>query len=215
LSRFHHFPFVAFFLLLTASCAKKPLEESSEILHLNYPKELGVVQRDKWGWSKTRLVEQAGDRTLPDHSINKITIHHGGEDFPADKDPVKYLQTFQAWCRVEKKWIDIPYHFMIDLKGTMYETRPINLPGDTNTGYDVQGHALICVMGNYENQIVSQQQLISLINLTAFLARRFSVSVDSIKGHKDYTETLCPGKDLYRYLLDGTIVNAVREKLER
>lgn len=193
-------------IMLLAGCARRYLEERKDILQLKYPAELGVVARDQWGW-------QAGERTLPNHSINKITIHHGGEDFPADKDPVKYLQTFQVWCRSEKKWIDIPYHFMIDLKGAIYETRPINLPGDTNTGYDVRGHALICVMGNYENQIISQQQLNSLINLTAFLANRFNVSVDSIKGHKDYSETLCPGKDLYRYLQDGTIVKSVKEKL--
>ncbi len=202
-------------LLFAASCAKKPLEESKEILQLDYPSELGVVLREQWGWSKTRLVEQAGERTLPNHIINKITIHHGGEDFAADKDVGEYLRHLQSWSRSEKKWIDIPYHFMIDLNGTIYEARPVNLPGDTNTDYDVRGHALICVMGNYENQILSQQQLNSLIKITAFLAKGFSVSVDSIRGHKDYTETLCPGKDLYAYLLDGTIVNAVREKLER
>jgi hypothetical protein len=199
----------SFFLLslvFLAGCANRNLEESKEILQLNYPLGLGVVPREQWGW-------QAGEQTLPHHTINKITIHHGGEDFAVDKDPVQYLRGLQRWSRSEKKWIDIPYHFMIDLKGTIYETRPINLPGDTNTGYDVRGHALICVMGNYENQILSRQQLTSLINLTAFLAKRFDVSPDSIKGHKDYSETLCPGKDLYRYLRDGTIVKGVKEKL--
>jgi hypothetical protein len=200
------YPLIALTLFCLCSCAKKPLDVSSEILRLDYPSELGVVLRDRWGW-------QASERTSPPHSINKITIHHGGEDFAADKDVVEYLRHLQSWSRTEKKWIDSPYHFMIDLKGTIYEARPVNLPGDTNTDYDVRGHALICVIGNYENQIVSQQQLNSLINLTAFLAKRFSVSVDSIRGHKDYTETLCPGKDLYRYLQDGIIVKGVKEKL--
>ncbi len=192
-------------VVMAPSCAKRPVEISKT---LEYPQELEVVRREQWGW-------QAGDRTLPTHDINKITIHHGGEDFPADKDPINYLQTFQVWCRTEKNWIDIPYHFMIDLVGTIYETRPINLPGDTNTDYDVRGHALICVMGNYENQILSRRQLQSLIDLTAFLVTRYNVSIDSIKSHKDYTETLCPGKDLYRYLQDGTIVKGVREKLHQ
>jgi hypothetical protein len=143
----------------------------------------------------------------------RITIHHGGEDFASDKDVLDYLPTFLKWCREEKKWIDIPYHFMIDLQGNIYEARPINLPGDTNTSYDPTGHALICVLGNYENQVIDKEQLNAIINLSAFLARRFSVSVDSIKGHKDYTETLCPGKDLYRYLQEGTIIKGVKEKL--
>jgi hypothetical protein len=197
---------IAVFVAATlVSCAQRPLE-SSAILQLEYAAELGVVGRAQWGW-------QDGERTLPDHAINRITIHHGGEDFAPEKNVIEYLRTLQSWSRAEKKWIDNPYHFMIDLKGTIYEARPINLPGDTNTSYDVKGHALICVMGNYENQIVSEQQLRSLINLTAFLAKRFSVSVDSIKGHKDYTETLCPGKDLYRYLQDGSLVKGVKEKL--
>lgn len=84
--------------------------------------------RDQWGW-------QAGERTLPNHSINKITIQHGGEDFPEDKDVLGYLSKFLKWCREEKQWID-------------------------------------------------------------------------------YTETLCPGEDLYRYLLDGSIVKGVQQVLD-
>ena len=115
----------------------------------------------------------------------------------------------------EKNWIDIPYHFMIDPAGKIYETRPINYPGATNTDYDPTGHALICVMGNYENQIISEAQLAAVVDLSAFLAKLYNVSPDDIKGHKDYTETLCPGQDLYRYLEDGTINTEVAEKLRR
>ncbi|MBI5474813.1 MAG: N-acetylmuramoyl-L-alanine amidase [Ignavibacteriae bacterium] len=197
---------VAAFALL--SCAKKPIERATNIVQLDYPAELPVVRREHWGWTP-------GEQALPDHTINRITIHHGGEEFSAEKDVLKYLPGFQTWSREEKHWIDIPYHFIIDLKGNIYEARPINLPGDTNTSYDPTGHALMCVLGNYENHIISKDQLNAIIGLTAFLAKRFSVPVDSIRGHKDYAETLCPGKDLYRYLRDGTIVKAVSEKMER
>jgi len=43
--------------------------------------------------------------------------------------------------------------------------------------------------------------------------RRYNVPVESIKGHRDYTETLCPGHHLYRYLADGTIRDGVVSKL--
>ncbi|MEO8231582.1 MAG: hypothetical protein ABI638_04830, partial [Ignavibacteriota bacterium] len=112
------------------------------VSELNYPSDLDVISRLDWGWKPL-------ERTLPQHSINKITIHHGGEEFAEDKDMIQYLRNLQNWSRSEKKWIDIPYHYMIDLKGNIYETRPINIPGDTNTDYDVTGHALICVVGNY------------------------------------------------------------------
>ncbi len=196
--------FILLALLPVVACSKREALES-ETAAIDYPAALGVVKRSGWGW-------QPGDTTLARHKVSKITIHHGGEEFPKDKDPVLYLQNFQAWCRTEKNWMDNPYHFMIDLEGGIYETRPIIYPGDTNTGYDPTGHALICVMGNYEVQILSQAQLAALIDLTAFLQREFEVPANAVKAHKDYTETLCPGKDLYRYLEDGTIRAALSQK---
>jgi len=191
--------------VLVTSCSSHV--ERIEVTELDYPPGLGIVHRAAWGW-------QPLEGTLPPHTIHYVTIHHGGEDFPIDKDPVEYLRNLQSWSRAEKNWIDIPYHFMIDLNGTIYETRPINYPGDTNTGYDPTGHALVCVMGNYENQILSEKQLEAVVALTTYLVRQFGVSLENIKGHKDYAETLCPGKDLYRYLLDGTIVRRVKDRME-
>nr|WP_168026824.1 exo-beta-N-acetylmuramidase NamZ domain-containing protein [Ignavibacterium album] len=176
------------------------------ISDLHYPNDLKVISRAEWGW-------QPLNRTLPQHKIDKITIHHGGEFFSEDKDMIQYLRNLQSWSRREKKWIDIPYHFMIDLKGNIYETRPINYPGDTNTDYDVTGHALICVVGNYEEQKINQSQLNALVNLISFLKDKYNVADKNIRGHKDYTtQTVCPGKDLYRYIEDGTIVRMIHEK---
>ena len=177
------------------------------ISELEYPNDLKVISRADWGW-------QPLERVLPQHSINKITIHHGGEDFAEDKDMIQYLRNLQSWSRSEKKWIDIPYHFMIDLKGNIYEARPINYPGDTNTDYDVTGHALICVVGNYEVQKLSDASLKSLVKLTAFLKQKYRVELKDIKGHKDYTtQTVCPGKDLYKYLEDGSFIKMVESEL--
>lgn len=194
-------------LMLVVGCSNKTITHSTPVPLLDYPTHLKVVTRESWG-------SEEGNRTLPRHIISKITIHHGGEDFPPDKNPIEYLRHLQSWSRLEKNWIDIPYHFMIDLQGIIYEARPIDIPGDTNTDYDTRGHALICMMGNYENQTVSAAQLISLTGLTAILAKTFAVAIDSIRGHKDYAETLCPGKNLYRYLQDGTLVRGVREILD-
>lgn len=183
------------------------ITKNINISELDYPTELNVVTRDSWGW-------QPLEKILPQHSINKITIHHGGEDFAENKEMIPYLRNLQSWSRSEKKWIDIPYHFMIDLKGNIFEARPINYPGDTNTDYDVAGHALICVVGNYEVQKLSDASLKSLVKLTAFLKQKYQVEDKNIKTHKDYTETLCPGKDLYKHFLDGTFLKLVDEQLK-
>ncbi len=178
------------------------------VSELDYPRDLKVVSHLDWGWKPFENVP-------PQHSINKITIHHGGEEFPEDKDMYQYLRNLQSWSRSEKKWIDIPYHFMIDLKGNIFEARPINIPGDTNTDYDVTGHALICVVGNYEVQKLSEASLKSLIRLTSFLKEKYHVNSKDIKTHKDYTETLCPGKDLYKYFIDGSFIKRVESEVNR
>ncbi len=189
--------------LLFWSCASK-MEVVPETTVEKKSCDLEIVTRSDWGW--VPLTD-----SIPTHEIKYITIHHGGEDFPEDKDVIKYLIGLQSWSRSDKNWIDNPYHYMIDLKGNIYEARPIEFPGDTNTDYDVHGHALICVMGNYENQILSETQFEQLARLTAKLADKYEVTATDIKSHKDYTETLCPGKDLYRYLEDGSLLKRVAE----
>ncbi len=186
-------------------CSSHP-QTNFIIEELEYPANLQVIKRADWGW-KT-LTD-----TIKQHRIERITLHHGGVEFTEGKDVQDYIRTMQDWSRSKKKWIDIPYHWMIDLDGKIYETRPINYPGDTNTDYDVRGHALINVIGNYEVQKLKPVQLNAVIQLSAFLAQKYQIDPVDIRGHKDYTETLCPGKDFYRYLQDSTIQNRVKELL--
>lgn len=145
--------------------------------------------------------------------INYITLHHQGEPFPQGKDPVAYLRNLQTWSRTTKKWLDIPYHYIIDLDGRIYEGRNIEYAGDTNTSYDPKGHALIEVVGNFEEVQPNQKQLDATVDLMALLAKKYKVSLDGIHGHKDYAQTACPGENLYRYLQDGYFRNKVALRL--
>jgi len=47
-----------------------------------------------------------------------------------------------------------------------------------------------------------------------YLAAKFHVPVSSIRGHRDYAKTLCPGKNLYRYLQDGYFAAAIGARLD-
>ena len=136
--------------------------------------------------------------------ITHITLHHQGEPFPQGKDPVAYLRNLQTWSRATKHWLDIPYHYIIDLDGKIYEGRKLEYAGDTNTEYDPKGHALIEVVGNFEEVQPNQQQLDAVVDLMALLANKYHVSIDAIAGHKDYSaQTVCPGANLYAYLQSG------------
>ncbi|MES3024701.1 MAG: peptidoglycan recognition family protein [Pseudomonadota bacterium] len=159
--------------------------------------EQGIVPAHAWGATPA-------DATLArPHTITGITLHHQGETYKAGTDPAQYLRSLQRWSRETKKWIDIPYHYVVDLHGKTFEARDLRYAGDTNTAYDPKGQALIEVVGNFEDVEPNQQQLDAVVDMMALLVARHRLSIDDIRGHKDHTETLCPGKNLYRYLESG------------
>ena len=147
------------------------------------------------------------------HAISHITIHHQGEHYPPARDPAEYLRALQGWSRRDKAWIDIPYHYVIDMQGTIHEGRDIAYAGDTNTQYDPAGHALIEVVGNMEEVEPNAAQLEAVVRLSTWLAAKYTVPPERILGHRDHAETLCPGKNLYRYLENGYIRGRVRDAL--
>ena len=172
--------------------------------------ERSIITAEQWGSMPAK------DSLAKKHDIKWITLHHQGEPFPQGKDHIKYLRNLQSWSRSEKKWIDIPYHYIIDLEGKVYEGRKINYAGDTNTEYDPTGHALIEVVGNFEEVEPNQLQLDAVVNTMTWLTIKYNVPIDSIRGHKDYSKiTVCPGKYLYRYLQNKYIHNEVRKRLAR
>lgn len=191
-------------LLFLFGCSTSD-SDSSNVLELEYPEYLQIVTRADWGWIPI-------DSSFKTHKIEYITVHHGGVEFSKDKNPIEHVLNLQTWGRKEKKWIDIPYHFMISPDGRIFETRPINIPGDTNTEYNPAKHALVEVMGNFEIQEINEKQLAAMIRLIKFLSIRFSVPLDMVKTHRDYSNmTVCPGKNIYKFFRDGSIKKLLTE----
>lgn len=173
-----------------------------------YAADPHIISVEEWGGTP------ADPAKARPQQITHITLHHQGEPFPAGTDPIAYLRNLQTWSRNTKHWIDIPYHYIIDLDGRIYEGRRIDYAGDTNTEYDPKGHALIEVVGNFEEVQPNAAQLDAVVDLMAMLAKKYKLSADTIHGHKDYSaQTVCPGENLYRYLADGTIQRRVAGKL--
>jgi len=150
------------------------------------------------------------------HTITHITLHHQGEPFKAGTDPRQYLRNLQTWSRNTKGWLDIPYHYIIDLEGRVYAGRDIAYAGDTNTEYDPSGHALIEVVGNFEEVEPNGAQLDAVVKLMAMLAQKYGVPVANIASHRDYSNnTVCPGENLYRYVQSGYFKEQVALRLQR
>ena len=166
-----------------------------------------VASSDSAGGASMRL-------RIP-HRITRITLHHTGSAEPLrpEDDPRAILRALQSWGAADRNWWDVPYHYLLDLEGRIYEGRDWHYMGDTNTRYDPGGHFLISVMGNYERQEPTEAQLDAIADLMAWAVDEFDLSLDVIGGHYEYASTACPGQYLRRYLEDGTFRRMVEARM--
>ena len=144
-------------------------------------------------------------KTAIRHTIQRITVHHGGVKSNPSRTLEDKLRGLQAWSQRDDKlaggkdkpaWPDIPYHFYIAIDGRIGEGRPYWFKGDTNTEYDPTGHLLIMVEGDFEQEEPTEAELKSLEAMLRFGLKKFKLGKESIKTHMDYAQTTCPGKAL-------------------
>jgi hypothetical protein len=162
-----------------------------------------IVPTSEWG-SKPQPIPDSRK-----HVPKFITIHHAGVPWKAGDDPVKKLVGLQTWGQREKKWPDLPYHFLIAPDGRIFAGRPVEYEPETNTEYKVAGHIGVELWGDFLRQRPSREQLQSLVKLTAWLAQEHKIDLKNIGAHRDRAKTLCPGRDLYRYFEDGSFLKWV------
>ncbi|MEK7433771.1 MAG: peptidoglycan recognition family protein [Cyanobacteriota bacterium] len=167
-----------------------------------FEKEPKIISRKEW---KAKLPI----KKMITHEPKIITIHHSGI-FSAKKINIfEKMQNLQKYSQSSEKmqngkikevWADVPYHFVISGTGEIAEGREINFSGDTNTEYNPENHILIDVLGNFEEQIPTEEQINSLIHLCYYLAKKYNISVEKINAHNYYAKTDCPGKNLSKII---------------
>ncbi|MDD3262515.1 MAG: N-acetylmuramoyl-L-alanine amidase [Candidatus Absconditabacteria bacterium] len=156
---------------------------------------------------------------------NKIIVHHTASDsssFTGKESVTKYIKDVYIYHAKRNGRGDIGYNFLIDPYGNIYEGRA---GGDSVIG----AHALwnntpsigISLMGNFDIQKPTSEQIKSLVSLIAVLSKKYnidptakaeyhkvlsdipymkSVQAGTIAGHRDAGITSCPGKNLYSLL---------------
>jgi hypothetical protein len=166
-------------------------------------KEINITPRSGWNAAEPKPYKQ--------HTPVRITVHHEGTRLEVTDDAPKKINAIQRWgMGPDRKWVDIPYHFLIAPNGTIYEGRAVTTVGETATEYDPTGHLLINCLGNLEVQELRPEQLQSLIKLIAYCSKKYNIPVETLASHKDYsTQTTCPGKNLYVYFENGYIKQQV------
>lgn len=187
-------------------------------------KELNLIDRDPDFYQKyknelqySRVVDedQSGNPYVwplqyPEE-VNKFIIHHTATTKNLD-DPKQAIRDIYYYHAVSRGWGDIGYNYVVDQTGKVYEGR---FGGEgvigAHSGPGNHGSIGIAVLGNYQDNPISEQAVVSISRFINGKGKVHDIDTDSysdfrgqnrpnIFGHRDIMSTTCPGEFLYAKL---------------
>lgn len=173
-----------------------------------------IQNRSSWcpdGKCPTNFYKQA-------HKITHIIVHHSATTHASNTNWASVVRSFYN-SHVGKKptWGDIGYHYVIAPNGVIYEGRPENIRGcHTGDSKGNEGTLGICLIGNFSNEVPTEEAKESLVKLLSWLCSKYNINPtqasthkpsnttkNNIEGHRIYarvtggTSTPCPGNTFY------------------
>lgn len=165
----------------------------------------GWIGRDQWNSQA-----QAMPETMR-HTPRRIVLHHSGVLWKEGDDAFQKIKALQGWGQRDKNWPDLPYHFLIDPSGRIFEGRDLNYRPESNTSYDLDGVVNVELWGNFDEQPVTPQALKATANLLAWLGQEYGLREMSTHRLEAPGQTNCPGKDFMRYFESGQLQKMIDE----
>lgn len=161
--------------------------------------------------------------------VRFLLVHHTAG--PSTGDPIELMRdVYRFHTSTDKGWPDVAYNFFIEPGGGVYEARAGSLTQAVEasaTGGN-QGFAqLVCLLGDFTAQNPTPEALATLNATLAWLADRYGldtspaattdfvsrgsnrwvqgteVTANVISGHRDMSQTACPGDTFYPYLVEN------------
>ena len=151
----------------------------------NAVRPLAIVARNEWDAQPPRYEG-------PPQLIRRIVVHHDGIDYDESVPGFEKMRRLLHSVQVQDGWPDVPYHFVIDVDGGIYEGRAESWPAETRTNYDALG-LHIALQGDFEKRQPTAAQLDSLARLVALKASQFNIAPGDIYLHRELAATKCPG----------------------
>ena len=155
----------------------------------------GVAVIRRSSWTRHGL---ASRNVRPMGGVRKITIHHEGwkpvtfTDAPTTFDRIEQIR--QIHTR-DRGWSDIGYHYVIDRAGRVIEARNVAYQG-AHVSQNNPHNLGVLVLGNFDRQRPSAEQLASLSRFTTALTTTDHVAASLVKTHRELKPTECPGRYL-------------------
>ncbi len=184
-----------------------------------------LITRRQWGAEPFIGTPQPLNRP----NYTRMTLHHtAGFSAVTRAEGIEQVKRIQEFHQNGRGWRDIGYQFLMDQEGRLYQGRPFlrNNPfGDgpplahgAHVGSNNTGNIGVSLMGCYHppeggscRDEMSPAARDSLLTVFAFLSERYSPGPETMRGHRDFNTTSCPGDNNYRQL--GAIRSDVMELL--
>jgi hypothetical protein len=158
-----------------------------------------IISRAAWGADESWMT------WAPEKATPQIMVVHHSAGSDGGNDPAAVVRGIYHYHAVTLGWGDIGYNFLIDSQGHIYEGRAggDDTIGGHTSGYN-SGSIGIALLGTYESMVATPAAENALVNLAGYLAAKYDLDpsvtksfvdkqVPTLSGHRDLTQTLCPG----------------------
>ncbi len=172
---------------------------------------------DRETWSTYLNLTNTANRT-PTNVTHLVVHHSAGQNTSSDFAAV--VRSYWDLHANGRNWGDMGYQWLVDPNGVVYQGRAFNVDGNkdiigTHAGGFNTNSMGICVIGDYTNLHPPAEALASMYEVLAWKADERGIdpmgsSLHSpsgnvqrhIVGHRDVTNTQCPGNTFYTRLPD-------------
>jgi LCP family protein required for cell wall assembly len=151
----------------------------------------------RWAWDHSSPRSDTPQR----QQIGGILIHHDAIRYGDDLTGEDKLARLARSLRNEYGWEDLPYHYLVDVDGRVFEGAPEWAVTRTRTWHDPSGLLHLALLGNYSVDRPTSAQVTSLLQLVHWKAREHGVPASRIHLHGELVATECPGRHLRERLL--------------
>jgi len=137
-----------------------------------------------------KTLTTVGPNLGPDWNNNQpehIIIHHSAT-FNGD------VNSFDRYHRLQKGWVAVGYHYVIDKKGNIQLGRMETTSGAHSVGWNNNSIG-ICLVGHFDYEIPTDEQLIPASSLATNLCQRYGITSLRVISHKQSNIKRC-GKPL-------------------
>lgn len=160
---------------------------------------------------------------LSSSAYTNMTFHHAaGFRATTLEEGLAQVKAIQDFHQNGRGWSDIGYQFVVDRGGNVYQGRPF-LDGSTtleeipelslgaHVGGFNTGNIGICLLGCYHppegsncQDQITDEALESYVTMFAYFGEAYDIPINdqSLGGHRDFSQTACPGDSNYALLPD-------------